>query len=251
MILGPAVAGWVIAGVGIAGCFYLTAALHTLTVVVFLRVKRYVPPRVEGETKEHPWEAFVGGLRYTRAHTVIFALLVMAVLQAFFGQTVIMALLPSFAVDVLHGGVSAYSLLLTSAGIGALGANIALAARAGLTGKGRWTLVSGLVFGLSLMALSVTDVLPLSLGVIALVGAVNAVFMTLVATLIQTHVTEEMRGRVMSAYILTWGMTSFGSLLMGALGSTIGVPQAIAIGGFLTLVAVVAVIARVPELLRL
>ncbi|MBI2886495.1 MAG: MFS transporter [Chloroflexi bacterium] len=250
-IVGPAVAGWFIARLGTAGCFYLTAALYALAVWFFWQVRPHVPAGAQMRSQEHPWEAFVGGLRYTRNTTVIFALLILTLLPAVFGQTATMTLLPSFTADVLRGDASVYSMLLTASGIGALLANLGLALKSSLEERGRLLAAVGLTFGAAILAFSLTRSLPLSLAVIGLIGVVNACFMTLASTLVQALVSDEMRGRVMSAYMLTWGMTSFGSLFLGFLGSTIGVPQAIAVGGLLTVLSVALVVARVPELLRI
>jgi len=177
--------------------------------------------------------------------------LVLAGLTVFFGQSSSFALLPSFAAETLEGNASTFGLLVTAMGIGGLAANLVLSLQPNVGRKGRWALSMGLLLGLGLLALARVDTLPWALGILLVIGAMTSGVMTLISTLIQAHVSEGMRGRVMSAFTLAWGTSSFGSLAFGGLGSAFGVPVALAIGGVLTLLAVIVVVAVIPSIARL
>lgn len=250
-ILGPAVAGLLITRIGVAGCFLATAGFYLAAVAAFLQVNRYVDHRPEDFSQEAPWGALLGGLQYIRTSPILLGLLGFALLLGLFGGTIYQALLPSFAADVLHGDASTFGLLLTASGIGSLGANVLLALKADLQSKGLLVVAASLGFGVTLVLLSLSSTTPFAMVAMALSGTLNAAFMTLATTLIQANVTDEMRGRVMSVYMLTWGVTAFGSLFMGFLGSTLGVPMAIAVGGTLVIISAAGLLAKVPEVARL
>lgn len=250
-VIGPALAGQVITRIGIPGCFFATFGLHALAVVSFIQVGRHTPSLTGDEEHAHPWGAFLDGLVYIREHGVILGLLVLAALTVVFGQSSSFALLPSFAAGPLQGDASTFGLLVTAMGIGGLLANLGLSLRPDLGRKGRWALGMGLGLGVALLALSSADTLPWAMGVLFVIGALTSGVMTLISTLIQAHVSEGMRGRVMSAFTLAWGTTSFGSLIFGGLGSALGIGVTLALGGVLTLVAVVLVVAVIPTIARL
>lgn len=250
-VVGPAIAGLLIAHVGIPGCFFITAGLQVLAVISFLQLRPYLAARAEDEGREHPWAAFRAGVVYIREHEVILGLLVLGLLTVVLGQSASVALLPSFAAGVLSGGASTFSLLVVALGAGGLAANVALSVWHGVSRKGRWALWMALGLGVALVAFSQAGALPFAMGVLLAIGVLTSGVMTLIGTLIQAYVADEMRGRVMSAYTLCWGSTSFGSLAFGGIGEAMGVPFALAAGGVLTLVAVFAVVAAIPSIARL
>ncbi len=250
-ILGPAIAGWLIVQLGIEGCYFLTMALYLAAITAFWQLRRYVRRDTAGETREAPWTALVSGLRYIAASPTLFGLLLLSLVLSVFGMTVYQALLPSFAANVLQGDASVFGLLLTFSGIGSLSANTLLALKAHIEHKGRYIIAIVLVFGASVIVLSFSTSLAFAAPFVVLGGIMSAGFMTLSTTLIQSSVSDEMRGRVMSAYMLTWGMSAFGSLLMGFIGSTLSVPVAIAVGGALVMTLCTAIIFKVPEIARL
>lgn len=245
-VIGPALAGQVITHIGIPGCFFATFGLHALAVFSFVQVGRFArAPESEGE---HVWGAFLSGLVYIRDHGAILGLLVLAALTVVFGQSSMFALLPSFAAGTLQGDASTFGLLVTATGIGGLLANIALSTRPDLGRKGRWALGMGVALSLSLLGLAGVDSLPWAVVVLFAIGGLMSGVMTLISTLIQAHVSEGMRGRVMAAFTLAWGTSSFGSLAFGGLGSALGIGVTLALGGVLTLVAVVLVAAVIPTI---
>lgn len=250
-ILGPAIAGWFIVQLGIQGCYFLTAALYLAAITAFWQLRRYVRWDAAGESREAPWTALVGGLRYIAASPTLLGLLLLSLVLSVFGMTVYQALLPSFAANVLQGDASVFGLLLTFSGIGSLSANTLLAFKSHIAHKGRYIVAIVLVFGASVIVLSFSTSLAFAAPFVVLGGIMSAGFMTLSTTLIQSSVSDEMRGRVMSAYMLTWGMSAFGSLLMGFIGSTFGVPVAIAVGGVLVMTLCAAIIFKFPEIARL
>jgi MFS family permease len=157
-----------------------------------------------------------------------------------------MALLPSYAAGVLHGGPEVYGLLLTGMGLGSALANIGLAARGAWPRRGRMVMLVAVALAASTLALSAIQTREAAFAVITLQGLMQATLLTLTSTLVQSTVDEKMRGRVLSAYMLTWGMTSAGSLLFGSIGSLLGVPAALATAGVMLLAAVAVVRVRLP-----
>ena len=250
-VVGPAVAGIVITTVGIPGCFFVTAALQVVAVVCFLRVGRYQSVEANSREHEHPWTAFRSGVDYVRGHEAILGLLVLGLLTVFFGQSAGFALLPSFAADVLKGDATTFSMLVTAMGAGGLLANVALSMQAHASRKGRWALGMALGVGLALLAFGMAGSLASAMVVLFVIGVLISGVMTLIGTLIQAYVSEGMRGRVMSAYSLCWGSSSFGALAFGALGSVVGIPFALAAGGALMLAAALMVVAKIPSIARL
>lgn len=250
-VIGPAIAGQMITGIGIAGCFFATAGLHAFAVYSFVQVKRHAPAREERAEPRHPWQDFLEGLAYIRDHRVILGLLIMAALMVVFGQSPMFALLPSFAAGTLQGDAAMFGLLVTATGIGGLVANLGLSARPGLQWKGRWVL--GMAFGLalSLFWLASADTLAPALAALFVMGVLFSGVMTLIGSLIQMQVAEEIRGRVMSAFMMAWGSGSFGSLIFGGLGTALGIGTALAVAGGLTLAAVFAVVMLAPAIARL
>ena len=250
-VVGPAIAGLLIAGVGVPGCFFAATAFQLLAVGCFLRLRGYGARRDISQEHEHPVAAFRSGLVYIAGHRVILGLLVLGTLIVFFGQSSSVALLPSFAAGVLNGDATTFGLLVTALGAGGLVANVGLSVWSHLARKGRWALGMGFGLGAALLAFAATGSLLPAVAVLVLVGLLTSGAMTLIGTLMQAYVSEAMRGRVMAAYTLAWGSNSFGSLAFGAAGAAIGVPFALATGGVLTLLAVAMVFALIPALARL
>ncbi|MEK7215481.1 MAG: MFS transporter, partial [Chloroflexota bacterium] len=250
-IVAPAIAGWVIGLVGTEGCFFLTGALQVTAVGLFFQVKRHADTRPGKRRQEGAVEAFTSGIRYVRRDPIIAALVLTAMGTTFLGYPSATALLPSYAANVLRGDATVFGSLLTAMGVGALAVNLILAAGMRVAGRGKVMLGLGALWGVLLLALGQTTDHQVALLLMGLIGACSAGAMTLATTLTQMSVSDDMRGRVMSVFILTWGLASVGGLAAGALGSAIGVPNAITVGGLGTLVVVALACVRSPSLLRL
>jgi len=140
-------------------------------------------------------------------------------------------LLPVFSDRIITGGIDTYARLLLAAGVGGLIATTAIAVLGPRVHPSRYLVVAAGGFGLALLSLSRITWFPAAMLAVGLISGFRVAFGTMNVTLIQTLAADEFRGRVMSIHQFTWGATALGSLLMGALGETAGVPVALALGG--------------------
>ena len=199
-----------------------------------------------GERQRRPVrDELVEGVRYVRKREALWV----PILIAYGVAALAMAysrLLPVFATDVLHAGVREYGWLLTAPGLGALCASLVVAARGRRPGAYRRLLLAvvALVAGLCIFALSKR--LLLSLVALTVVGAAQMLFRTTALALCHEAVEDSHRGRVISIFLLDYGLWSFGTLWLGLLCETHGPRFAVLTGALSCLVvtAAVAVIAR-------
>ena len=237
-VVGPAMAGLTIGAFGMAPAFAINA-LSFLAVIVGLTAMRddelhrprLVPrPRSVGAVMENLRE----GLAFVR-HTPIVLLAVTTVgLVATFGMN-FQVVIPPLAQDVLGSDASGYGFLMTSSGIGALIAAVALV----VAGKPRPIRIAlgAIALGIASIALASTTWFPLSLLLMAPIGAGGIAMAATANATIQLAVPDGLRGRVMSVYTTVFSASMpVGGLLMGAIASTLGILEAIAIGGVLSLV---------------
>ena len=213
-LIGPSIAGVLVAAVGEGWCFLLDA-LSYVAVIASLRLMHVARrARVTGETRV--LEDLRAGFRYAFGFRPIRAALLLLAVVSLTGMPYTV-LMPVVAAEVLHGGPNTLGLLMAATGVGALGGALYLAAA---------------VFGVGLTAFSLSRALPLSLALLVVVGAGFMVQMAATNTVLQTIVRDELRGRVMAFYAMAiMGTAPFGSLLAGVLAAHIGAPWTIAGGG--------------------
>jgi len=181
------------------------------------------------------------GFRYIRKETTLLLLLAFTLFVVVLSMPY-MTLLPIFALDILDVGASGMGVLVSVSGIGAMVASLVLASLPNKK-RGLMLLVSGLLLGLALVFFSFSNSWPMSLVIIVFVGMGQAGRMALGNTLIQYYVDDEYRGRVMSVYIMEFGLTSFGSFGAGLLAEGVGAQWAL--GGFAMVLVLVALLALV------
>lgn len=248
-IFGPAIGGILLAAVGAGWCFFWNGFTF-LAVIVGLMAMR-LPPHQVSNRKLSPWQQLRSGVVYANNMEQVRALLLMAFIISCFGITY-STILPAFVDKVLRQDAAAFGALNTSAGIGAI-ITAFLIARYGENGqRGRWLAVSAIAFPivLSLFALNRSYPVALVLGVFLGMGFMSQ--FTLINTLLQTNITDEMRGRVMSLYTLTFfGLTPFGNLAMGAVAEHWGLSEAIVGSALIALVLSVIVLSKSPQLRQL
>jgi MFS family permease len=163
-----------------------------------------------------------------------------------------MVLMPVFARDVLHGGPHTFGFLMAASGVGALGGAMYLASRNTVLGLGKIMALTGSLFGLGLIAFSLSHWFVVSLLLMLLTGAGMMVHMASSNTVLQTIVEDDKRGRVMSFYTMAFfGMVPFGSLLAGALANQMGAPHTVMIGGIACLVGSILFARKLPTLREL
>ncbi len=228
-LIGPTVAGFVIAAAGEGVCFGLNA-VSFMAVIGALAAMKNIPHQTAGPKPKIIHE-LRKGFAYAFGFLPIRAVLTSIALMSLFGMS-FHVLLPVFAKEILHGGPHTLGFLMGAMGIGALAGAVTLASRRSAVGLEALIPAAGALFGMALVALSFSRAVPLSLAWMVLVGYGMMVFMVSSNTLLQTLVDEAMRGRVMSLYTMAFmGMTPPGSLLAGTLAGRIGASSAVALGG--------------------
>ena len=237
-LVGPSIAGVLIAAFGEGWCFAIDAASYVAVIVSLLMMRVATkPPRARGGRMT---AELYEGFRYVASHVSIRAVLLLLALVSLVGMPY-MVLLPIFASKVLHGGPHTLGALTAASGLGAIAAALWLAARKDVAGIARVVVGGGASFGLGLVALGLSRSVVLSLAIMVATGAGMMVQMAASNTLIQTRVEEDKRGRVMSFYTMAFfGMAPFGSLAAGVLADRIGAPDTVIAGGLATLLAVAA-----------
>ena len=243
-LIGPTIAGLLIAAVGEFWCFSLNA-LSFIAVIAGLLMMRLKPLPVKPKSGSH-FKTFKEGFKYASRHPQISSLLLLLAFVNLLGMPY-QTLLPGFSDKVFQGtselfGISIasvkYGLLMGSAGLGALFGALYLAGRKKQEGLAKVIVTSTFIFGAGLILFSLTRTLLLALPMLVVCGFGMMVLMAGTNTLLQHVVEEDKRGRVMSFYTMAFmGMQPFGSLLSGWLAKTYGGPEAVLIGGIGSILA--------------
>ena len=234
-VVGPAIAGILVAGIGEGWCFFVNAVSYiaVLTGLFLMKVPRHPENRPAGSPITHMLEGF----RFITGNPAVYALLSLLGLMSLPGMPY-SVLMPIFADRILHGGAAALGWLMGASGLGALAAALILASRQSLKGLSRWIAVSGCGFGVCLTLFAYSKVLWLSMVVLAVMGYALMIQMGSTNTLIQSMVPDRLRGRVMAVYsMMLMGMAPIGALLVGATADRLGAPLTVGVGGILCTVA--------------
>jgi MFS family permease len=245
-IVGPAIAGLLIAVIGEGWCFFANGASYIAVIagLLMMRVAPFQPAPREGS----PVKNIIEGFRFVIQNPPVHYLLALLGVVSLAG-TPFSVLMPAFADRILHGGPKALGWLMGSTGVGALAAALILAGRQHLAGLGRWAAMAATAFSLWLIAFSLSHTFWLSIAILAPVGFSMMIQMGATNTLIQSMVPDRLRGRVMSIYAMTMmGMSPFGSLCVGYVADHLGAPRAVAIGGGICLAAAVLFWTRLPRI---
>jgi MFS family permease len=245
-LLGPSIAGIIVAAWNEGGCFLLNAISY-IAVLVALYAMR-VPPRPEGEAHPSVFDGLKDGVRYVLGTGPIKAVLLLVALVSFVGMPYAV-LMPVFARDVLHGGARTLGFLVASSAAGSIIGAAYLASRRTAVGLEKLIPVGLSAFGVAVLGFSYSRVLWLSMPMLVCAGCGMMTVFASCNTLVQTVVDDSKRGRVMSLYTLSFmGPGPFGVLLAGALAHRIGAPLTVAIYGAACLVAVGLYLTRLPLL---
>jgi MFS family permease len=255
-VVGPALAGVALKGFGIAGCFFANA-LSFVAVIVSLRMVRFdekkktIAPVHSVTDKRAVWQDLIEGLRYVRRRRRVFMLLMISGMTSLFGAPYL-SMIPVYARDVFHMDESGNSLLMGVSGAGAFIGALVLAYLGNFKYKG-WSVLSGAFgFALCLIGFAFSTQLSVSLAFIFGMGFAIVSCVAVVNTLLQQLVTDEMRGRVMSMFILSFiGTMPIGNLIAGAAAERFGAPRTLAAGGLIIAVFVAIVTLRDKRLREL
>jgi MFS family permease len=236
-VVGPTLAGVALKVFGLAGCFFANALSFVAVIAALMMVrfdeKRPSPPAHSVKDSKAVWRDLVEGLRYVRRRRRVFMLLMISGMTSLFGAPY-MSMIPVYAHDVFHMGQEGNALLMGVSGAGAFVGALALAYMGNFKYKGWSVLCGAFGFAVCLMGFALSTRLNLSLAFVFGMGFAIVSCVAVVNTLLQQLVTDEMRGRVMSMFILSFiGTMPIGNLIAGAAAERFGAPYTLATGGLI------------------
>jgi MFS family permease len=248
-LIGPSIAGVLIAVTSEGWCF-LIDGISYIAVIISL-VAMHLAPRTQPLIPRAPTsllQELREGWVYVRDFVPIRSILLLFALLSLMGWP-FTVLMPIFAAKILHGGPHTLGFLTGAMGIGAIVSGFSLAMRRSVRGLLKMIPIAAIVFGLGLIAFGRSTNQWLSLALMLVVGWGMMQGLTTSNTIIQTIVPTDKRGRVMSYYTIAFvGMAPFGSLLAGALASTLGAPRTVMLSGAACILGGIAFFLHMPRL---
>jgi MFS family permease len=234
-VVGPAVAGMIVAGIGEGWCFFANALSYLAVIAGLVMISpKGERLREKGQSAVHQLKE---GFRFVVHEPPVRALLLLLGAVSLFGMAY-SVLMPLFADEILHAGPQGLGWLMGSAGVGALCGALTLAMKREVYGLGRWITLGATGFGASLIVFGQSRLLWLSCVMMLAAGYAMMVQMSSSNTVIQAMVPDRLRGRVMAIYAATFmGMAPLGALLSGTLAHRIGAPYTVGLGGLLCMAA--------------
>jgi MFS family permease len=246
-LLGPSIGGVIIAAVGEGWCFTIDAVSYLAVIASLLAMRLAAKPVVKAR-ETRLLQELRDGWSYVAGSPPIRSILLLLALVSLVGMPYTV-LMPIFASTVLHGGPHTLGFLMAATGVGALCGALFLAQRRTVVGLGKVIPFMSALFGAGLIGFSLSHVLWLSLILLLFTGIGFMVQMSASNTLLQTLVSDDKRGRVMSYYAMAiMGITPFGSLLAGTLAHRFGAPHTLLFGGCGCLAAAGWFASRLPGL---
>lgn len=248
-IIGPAIGGAVLVLVGAAWCFLLNG-ITFLAVIAGLLMMR-LPPHAAVTTNLSPWKQIKSALDYLGHEPELRGLLLMALFFSIFGISY-STVLPAYVDKVLGQGAGAFGTVNAMSGVGAVTGAFIVAKWGDRGQRGKWMSWAMLGFPIVLTLFAWNRNYPLALILAVFLGIGFMLTYTLINTLLQTQLVDEMRGRVLSLYTLTFfGFTPFGNLLMGSMSEWIGLSPALVTSATLCLICSLVVLALIPSVRKL
>ena len=247
--IGPAVAGAAYALVGPGWCFTINGISFLAVIVALLMMQlRPLPMR---EVRTSAVQDLAEGMRYVLRHQMIGIMMVIAMVYGLFAMGY-GTLIPAWAVAILGGDAGTTGLLQSTRGIGSMIAALYIASVGMYNFKGKLLTLGTLAFPALLLVFAAVTTIPLSLAIMVAVGAGQMLLFNLLNMLIQTLVSDDLRGRVMGFYSLTFfGVAPVGALLAGGAATFIGEPLTIVITASISLAFGLVIFWRVPRLRKL
>ncbi len=244
-VIGPSIAGVMIGVLGIAETFAVAAALQLFALVATVKLPSLSAAPTPGRASG--WRGLTVGLQVVAERPILVALIVLAL-----APTVLVMpylnLMPVFARDELGLGSSGLGVLLASTGLGTVGGSLSVARRSSREMTSRAQVVAAVGFAAAVMVFAITPIVALAVVLLFLAGWLSASFLAMNQTALQLNVEDEVRGRVLSIYLLTWGMLPIGQLLVGALAGMMGTPLAIVASSAMGLASIALIVWRFPAL---
>jgi MFS family permease len=246
-LLGPSLAGVIIAARGEGICFLLNAISYVAVIVSLLAMK--IAPRKMKPSNTHVLHGLKEGFVYAFNFKPIRSILIFLALFSLMGTPSYQTLMPVFAKDIFHGGPRTFGFLMAMSGVGALTGAIYLASRRNVIGLGRIIPLASGFFGLGIIAFALSKNLWFSMAVICIAGFSMMVQTAASNTVLQTVVEEDKRGRIMGLFTMAFlGMAPFGSLLASSLAGKIGAPNTLLLSGTCCIIGALLFIRKLPSL---
>jgi len=246
-LIGPSVAGLIVAGFGESVCFLINAVSYTGVIIALYSMK--ITPKKKVEAKETGLlKSIKEGFIYTWNFAPVRSLLIMIAVISLFG-TPYMVLMPIYAKTILNGGAHTMGFLMGGIGFGALIGALMLASRKNLIGLPKIIAINALVFSITLVGFSISQNYAVS-QILVIIAGYSIMSQTASSnTIIQTIIDDNMRGRVMSFYTMSFmGTMPVGSLLIGGFAESFGAPAALMAGGIICLMASLWLILIIPKI---
>jgi MFS family permease len=245
-LIGPSIAGLLIASVGEGVCFLINGISYLAVIASLLMMK--IAKRELKARGAKVWRDLREGLKYAHRFEPIRAILMLLALVSLMGMPYAV-LMPVFAKDILHSGPHGLGFLMGASGVGALTGALYLASRKTVLGLGRLIPIAVTCMGSGLILFSFSRMMLLSLFLMLIVGFGQMIQLASSNTLLQTLVQDDKRGRVMSLYAMSFtGMMPVGSLLGGTVAGRIGAQWMVFIGGCICVVGALLFARRLPTL---
>ncbi len=243
-VVGPAIGGLSIGIFGIAGSYYLNAVSYIAVILPLLLIRPAIKERLNAP--RNIWHGLSDGIKYVMHQPLLQIILLLQFAIAFlvFPYT---TLLPVFARDIFHIGATGLGVMNALSGIGAMvGTLLFVLASTRLKRGGRLLIILCIAAGMTSLLFAFAHDIHIALPLLIIMGSCTVVSMTITNTTLQAMAPEEIRGRVISIYVMiTFGLAPLGSLIAGWVAQDIGAPATLAIGGSLcALTALIVALAR-------
>jgi MFS family permease len=247
-LVGPSLAGMLIAVSSEGWCFLIDGISYSAVIASLLMMRLHAPVVKRAATSA--LSDLKAGWTYVAEFLPIRTILLLFAVVSLMGMPFVV-LMPVFAAKVLHGGANTLGFLMAAMGLGALVSALSLAARKHVRGLVRMIPLAAAVFGAGLIGFGLSSSFWLSMFMVFIAGMGMMQGMAASNTVIQTIVTDDKRGRVMSYYTMAFmGMAPFGSLLAGTMADAVGAPWTVMMNGFVVLVGAAWFATRLPALRR-
>lgn len=247
-LVGPAVAGLLIYLVGVGPTYYFCFFASLSAVCLWLGIRfEHQPTAVSsGGLLQH----MMDGLNFIRKNEIFYTFISMTFFNSVFGMSYLI-LMPVFARNVLNVGSQGFGFLQSAGGLGALCGVLAVAYFSHSQRKGSQAIGGAVIFGTLLIFFALSQSYPLSLILACALGVASQFYITMINAILQINLPDQLRGRVMGIYGLTWELMPVGGLIAGAIAEYAGAPAAVVVGGSLVAFMALGVAIFFPNMRRL
>ncbi len=247
-LVGPAAAGMLIylTGIGVTYGFCFFASLSAICLWLGIRLEHRPTAAFSAGLLQH----MMDGLKFIRTNEIYYTFIGMTFFNSVFGMSYLI-LMPVFARNVLSVGSQGFGFLQSAGGAGALCGVLAVAYLSHLGGKGRQAIGGAIVFGFLLIIFAFSKSYLLSLALVFALGIASQFYMTIINTILQVNLPDELRGRVMGIFGLTWDLMPVGGMIAGTIAEFADAPTAVAVGGLFVAMMALGAAVFLPNVRRL